>query len=171
MSTPDAWEAVHQTLHRLERRWLPPFPPDADVFYAYDPLPVAEFFPTVEVASALTSGRRFLDVGCGIGTKLALMHVLEWEVAGIDRHLPYLEIARDLVPEATLTHADLRDVESFDADLVFMYRPGVSDETAVALELHVAQRVSAGTLLFLPTRTLPEGVTAERLDSHLWRVT
>lgn len=168
--TPDAWEAVHQTLFRLEQRWLPPYPPEADVFFAYDPLPVADFFPTIEVASSATSGRRFLDVGCGIGTKLALMHVLGWQVAGIDRHLPYLEVAHDLVPEATLTHADLRDVEMFDADLVYMYRPGVTEDTAAALERHVAQRVVPGTLLFLPTRRLPAGIDAESLGAHLWQV-
>lgn len=167
--TVDAWEAVHQTLFRLEQRWLPPTP-DADVFFAYDPLPVAMFFPTIEVAAKETAGRRFLDVGCGIGTKLALMHVLGWQVAGIERHEPYAATARELVPEAAVTTTDLRDVELFDADLVYMYRPGVSDEMASTLECHVAERVRPGTLLFLPTRPLPSGIAAERLREHLWRV-
>lgn len=167
---PDAWEAVHQTLHRLEKRWLPPIP-DAHVFFAYDPLPIREFFPQIEVATAATTGRRFLDVGCGIGTKLALMHVLGWQVAGIDRHEPYIAVARELVPEATLTQADLRDVDCFDADLVYMYRPGVSEQMASALERHVIERMRPGSLLFLPTRlSLPVGVDVEELAVSLWRL-
>ncbi len=126
------------------------------MFFAYDPLPVAIFLPGIRAASAMTAGRRFLDVGCGIGTKLALMAGLGWEVAGIDRHPPYIESALDLCPEAELTVADLRDTETFDADLVYMYRPGVSDETASALEAHVEARVRPGTVLFFPTRRSPE---------------
>lgn len=164
---PDAWEAVHQTLHRLEQRWALPVP-DASEFFAYDPLPVAEFFPTIKVASDATEGRRFLDVGCGIGTKLSLMHVLGWQVAGIDRQAHYIAAAHELVPEATLTLADIRDVKGFEADLVFMYRPGVSEKTASALERHVVERMTPGSLLFLPLREIP--VEAERLAPYLWRL-
>lgn len=144
-------EAVHQTLFRLEQRWLPPTP-DAHVHFAYDPLPVALFFPGIRQASELTEGRRFLDVGCGIGTKLALMYVMGWRVTGIDRHEPYAKIARELVPEANVMVADAFDVASFDADLVYMYRPMVSDADEERLEAHVMRHASPGTVCFFPTR-------------------
>lgn len=160
-------EAIHQTLHRLEQRWVFPLP-DSNLFYAYSALPVAEFLPTVQEVSALTEGRRFMDIGCGIGTKLALMHVMGWRVAGLDRHGPYIESARELVPEADVIHADLREIDRFDADLVYMYRPGVSDELEEELERHVVERMTVGSLFFLPDRELDaiDGMT--KISRWLW---
>lgn len=144
--------AITCTLFRLEQPILPSTP-DASVYFAYDPLPIADFFSGVQIAVPFTRGRRFLDIGCGIGTKLMLMHYLGWEVAGIDRHEPYVKAARKLIPEASLTCADLRDVGSFTADFVYMYRPGVSDALEDALERHVISCLTPGTVLYLPLRT------------------
>ncbi len=132
---------------------MPPLP-DASVFFGYDPLPVALFLDGLLSAETYVAGRRFLDVGCGIGTKLVLMSAYGWNVAGIDRYEPYLEVAAELCPEADLRLADLRDVESFDADLVYMYRPGVSEQHAREFETHVIERLTSGTVLFLPTRDI-----------------
>lgn len=160
-------EALHQTFHRLESRWVPPVPP-VDHWFAYDPLPLALFLPGIASATAHQTGRRFLDVGCGIGTKLALMHALGWEVAGVDRHEPYLAAAAEMVPEADLRLADLFDLDGFDADLVYMYRPAVSDRLAEEAERHVIAGMSPGSLLFLPTRTPP--VDLEPIGQQLWVV-
>lgn len=148
-------EALHQTLHRLERRWVLPIP-NADIWFAYDPLPLALFLPGIRVAAALTSGPRFLDIGCGIGTKLALMHVLGWQTAGIDRCEHYAAAARELVPEAEVRTVNAFDIDCFDADLVYMYRPAVSDELESKLEEHVLERVAPGTVCFFPLRHVPE---------------
>lgn len=148
-------EAIHGLLHRLERRWSLPIP-DASVWHAYDPLPFCHFLDRVREAERLTTGRRFLDIGCGIGSKLALMSALGWETHGIDRHLPYVEAARELVPEAKVEHADAFDVGAFDADLVYMYRPAVSDELEDRLEQHVLERVVPGAVMFWPLRHDPE---------------
>jgi 2-polyprenyl-3-methyl-5-hydroxy-6-metoxy-1,4-benzoquinol methylase len=152
---PNELEAIHQTLHRLEQRWVLPIP-DAHTWFAYHPLPIAMFLPGIRQASELTDGRRFLDIGCGIGTKLALMHTLGWEVAGIDRTEHYLDAARELIPEATLTHADALALNSFNADLVYMYRPAVSDKLETELERHVLAHVKPGTVCFFPTRRQPD---------------
>jgi SAM-dependent methyltransferase len=149
-------EAVHQTMWRLERRWDPLPIPNAHVHHAYDPLPLALFLPGIRRASEFTSGRRFLDVGCGIGSKLVLMHYLGWETAGIDRHEPYLDAARELVPEADLTLADAFDLDSFETDVLYMYRPMVSDADEDRLEAHVLSRLRPGTVCFLPVRRDPE---------------
>lgn len=144
--------ALNQTMHQLERRWnLIPIP-DNSVYHAHDPLPLQAFFPAVRAAEKLTEGRRFLDLGCGMGTKLALMSCLGWQVAGIDKHLPYVEAARDLLPGVTVTHSDILEVDRIDADFVYMYRPGVSDETEEELERHIVPLLAEGTVLYLPYR-------------------
>ena len=136
------------------------------MWFGYDPLPVAIFLPGIAAAEAHTTGRRFLDVGCGIGTKMALMHALGWDVSGIDRHRTYLDAAAELVPEATLACADLFDAEAFDADLVYMYRPAVTEQLAERTERHVIERMPSGALLFLPTRTPPVPLT--QVAAEVW---
>jgi SAM-dependent methyltransferase len=124
----------------------------------------------MEVAAAHTEGRRFYEVGCGIGTKLALMYVLGWQVTGLERYEPYLEAARDLVPEARLIRADMRDVERFDADVVFMYRPAIDDATEEIMEKHLTDSVASGTILLVPPETpFFWSLGLERLGPHLWR--
>ncbi len=158
-------EAIHSLLHRLETRWHDSF--DSGPYHAWNPLPFWDFLDGVRAAEPYAHGRRFLDVGCGIGTKLALMHELGWDVSGIDRHEPYVEAARELMHERprSVTHGDAFDFEVFDADLVYMYRPMKSEDDTDALEQHVARRLPAGAVLFLPTRDVrPLGlrvITAE----------
>jgi SAM-dependent methyltransferase len=149
-------EALHGLIHRLERRWnLLPIP-DRRFHHAYDPLPFWHFLAGVQAAARLVRGRRFLDVGCGIGSKLALMHHLGWTAAGIDRHRPYIDAAAELVPEASLAHGDAFDIPHFDTDLVYMYRPMISDEQEDALETHILAHVDPGTVMFWPLRHDPE---------------
>ena len=143
-------------MHRLEQRWNVLPIPDADVWHAYDPLPPALFLPGLRQAAELTQGRRFLDVGCGIGRNMALAWSLGWQVAGIERHGPYAEAARELLPEADVYCEDAFDVDSFDADLVYMYRPARADAAEEWLEAHVLACLRPGTVCFFPTRRDPE---------------
>ncbi len=149
-------EAIHSVFHRLETRWHEPAHDDAR--HTWDPLPFWLFLDGVRTAEPQVRGRRFLDVGCGIGTKLAIMHELGWEVAGIERHGPYVKDAQELMHERpnSITHADAFDVPVFDADLVYMYRPMKSDDDEDLLEQHVLARVAPGTVMFFPTRRTPE---------------
>ena len=151
----DEREALLGLLTRLERRWVLPIP-DGDVWHAYDPLPFWHFLDGIRQASAMTDCRVFLDLGCGIGSKLALMHHLGWAVHGVDHHRPYVQAARELVPEAAVEHADIRDLDRLDADLVYMYRPARSDQLETELEQHVLERVAPGTVMFWPLRHHPE---------------
>lgn len=148
-------EAVHQTFHRLETRWHLPIPP-VNGWHVYDPLPIAMFVEGIRVAISHTKGLRFADLGCGIGTKLAFMHALGFEVFGVDHVHHYIEAARELIPQAHLTEGDIRDYNP-DADIVFMYRPARSDDLEEEMEQTVAARMRPGSVLYLPVRPLPDG--------------
>ncbi len=68
---------------------------------------------------AIRPGTRLLDVGCGAGRLLELAARRGAEVSGIDASGPYVDIARDRVPEADLAVGDLGSLpfedDSFDA--------------------------------------------------------
>lgn len=148
----DMLEAIYQATRRLEQAWLPTIP-SAHEFFAYEPLPWGQFIDLIEQASGLTEGRRFLDVGCGIGTKLIVMHYLGWEVAGVERHPPYAHAARLLVPEAEeVTPRDVFDIDRFDADVVYSYRLAVNDDRQAEVEAHLSAHMTPGSVLVLPNR-------------------
>jgi hypothetical protein len=148
-------EAVWALIHRLEQRWNRPIPASPR-WHAYDPLPFWEFLAGVAAASALTAGRRFLDLGCGIGSKLAIMHALGWRTRGVDHYRPYDDAARDLIPEAVVAHLDIFKLDDLDADLVYMYRPAKPDTLQALLEAHVLRVAQPGTVMFWPLRHDPE---------------
>jgi len=148
-------EAVHCVMHRLEQRWNVLPIPNGEVWHPYDPLPPAMFLALLAQAADLTEGRRFLDLGSGIGRNLALAYHLGWEVAGVEQHEPYFDACREMLPEATLTLADICDLDDFDADVVYMYRPAVEEAHEEAVEAHVAGRLAPGTVLLLPVRPDP----------------
>ncbi len=54
-------------------------------------------------------GGRLLDVGCGLGTFLHYMSDDNWELYGVDLSEKALEVARRVVPEATLTISAFED--------------------------------------------------------------
>jgi len=149
-------EALHSTFHRLEQRWNTTPIPDQTVSHAWDALPFWFFLDGLRQAAELTEGRRFMDVGCGIGTKLAIAHHLGWQVSGIEKHEPYARAARDLIPEASVQVVDAFDCETFDADVVYMYRPMRSDHDQERLETHVLAHSRPGTVMFWPVRHNPE---------------
>jgi SAM-dependent methyltransferase len=161
-------DAIHLVDRKLEERWTPPADPGHS-FFDYSPLPLREFKDGIDTARNNTNGNRYLEVGCGIGTKLALMHHLGWEVTGIDIYQPYLDVARELCPEAKLICADMRDIQFFDADVVFMYRPGFTQEMEWALELWLADNIALGTILFLvPETEAFWRLGLEHIGPHLW---
>jgi SAM-dependent methyltransferase len=147
-------KAVQKLIERLELNWLPDDLPDTDVFHSYIPLPVSAFLQGYEAIEPSVPGRRFLDVGCGIGTKLLLMHLLGWEVAGIELYEPYARAARELIPEASITVADVFDLLTpatfADADVVYMYRPCRFRDRELALERQVLGLLRPGAVLWLP---------------------
>lgn len=165
---PAELEALHSTTFRLEQAWLPVAPPN-HTWHAYDPLPWAEFLSGIRTAIAAADARTFLDIGCGIGTKLAYMYALGFAVRGVDHHQPYLDAARKMIHEAELEHADVRELDAIDEAIVYMYRPAVADELEDELEAHVARVLRDGAVLFLPARPDAKPPGMRQLAGCVWK--
>lgn len=71
-----------------------------------------------DLASRLPAGARVLDLGCGNGTKTAVL-ADRFEVTGVDVSERQLALARAAVPDARFVHTDFTELdfpaESFDA--------------------------------------------------------
>jgi len=64
------------------------------------------------VLEGLPPQARVLDLGCGTGNPIA-RHIIDcgFRVVGVDQSTKLLEIARTVIPEAELIHADMVDIE------------------------------------------------------------
>jgi SAM-dependent methyltransferase len=67
------------------------------------------FYEAVLDATGVTAGTRLLDVGCGGGFALLLAAGRGAVVSGLDAAAPLLDIARERVPGASFTTADLEE--------------------------------------------------------------
>lgn len=65
-----------------------------------------------KVLEGLPPGAKVLDLGCGTGNVIA-KHIAErgFQVVGVDQSAELLKIAKTIVPEAELIHADMIEIE------------------------------------------------------------
>lgn len=65
-----------------------------------------------KILEGLPSQAKVLDLGCGTGNPIA-KHIVErgFRVVGIDQSEKLLEIAKTIVPEAELLHADMIEIQ------------------------------------------------------------
>jgi trans-aconitate methyltransferase len=135
-------------LESAEHAWLPTELPPHSEFYSYISFDNAVFVRTLELVRDLTEGRQFVDVGCGIGTKLVLAHVMGFAVTGIECREQYAATAHWVCPDAKIENADARGYWPYDAfDVVYMYRPIQSGEGQAALDAWIYERARPGALL------------------------
>lgn len=103
-----------------------------------------------------SEGRRFLDVGCGSGTKLLTAAPCFDSVAGIELDPGYAARARQLIGRAPVGNvsveiADARDFGAYDAyDVIHLFRPLRQPQALAALEDRIVARARPGCLLIAP---------------------
>ncbi len=143
--------AVDQVLQRLETIIAPRFVSDT----AYDlvSLPMPDFCRGMEEIG-IAGPRRFLEVGCGIGSKLAAAFFLGWgDLTGVELRPEYADLARKVCPEAEIICADAFDFDGYgDFDVIYQYRPFIEDMDQDRLETHILARAKPGTVMFWPQR-------------------
>jgi SAM-dependent methyltransferase len=175
------WGALGRLVERLEKVMTPAVELDAneaDDYFAYVPYPLGLFLEGLHTAGHYLAATdrwpahsQFLDVGCGIGTKMALASFLGWRVKGIELHEEYLKVCRRLVPSAPLIQAnafDLTDAYAY-ADLVYSYRLCQDEDEQMRLARHLTKHMAPGALLFLVGCPDPDWL-GKPLGPGLWRV-
>jgi trans-aconitate methyltransferase len=155
--------AVDQTVQRLEAALFVPHGDDSG--FDLHSLPLAEFLAGMAVAGEPGT---FIDLGCGIGTKLAIAHWLGWDVTGVERHSDYAAVARKVVPEAKVYVGDAWTFEGLAAfDIVYSYRLMVDLARQDELNSSIVAQMRPGTLFFCAGSD-PHGLI--EVGAGVWRV-
>lgn len=116
--------AMSVMIDRLERAWYPNEVQDISESWDYQAWPVDEFMAGLELCASITSGRDFLDVGSGIGTKLALAASCGWRVKGVEFRPQYAAMTSYICPEARVYGSDARTFGWYgDYDVIYAYLP------------------------------------------------
>jgi SAM-dependent methyltransferase len=132
-----------------------------DHAFGFRPYPLGAFGAMLDVAVAEWKDQhgpakaRFLEVGCGPGTKLVLAdEVFHLFAYGFDVSPKYVQAASDLVGARDGTAGIWRqDARSFDKwrnyDIIFLNRPLRDYQDELRLELEVFGQMGVGSILIL----------------------
>lgn len=170
------WGALARLVERFEKVITPPLADAGDDYYAWHPYPVGLFLEGVHwahrrlaYAERWDPGCIFIDVGCGIGTKMALASYMGWRVKGVELHPEYVEQARRLLPVAPIAVTNALEWTDYDAELVYSYRLCTDGDDQLALATHIAKHMRPGSLLFLPNSPVPYWL-GDPLAPSIWEI-
>lgn len=149
---------MHVALHNIECSHLPPEPddPDEEDRHRWVPFPCGSFVDACLEAFYLTGGvvksKKFLDIGCGIGTKVMLADVL-FDASGFELNEEYLKVAK-LIGCRDVWQGDALEFEKYgDYDILYFYCPFRDDMLQVKFERHVYKHMRKGAIL-IPMHTM-----------------
>lgn len=138
-----------RTVDKLEREWMGKVPAAGDATHTpWMPFPRHEFVAMLADAVAdADGGDRFLEIGCGPGTKMMLADsIFDLNVQGVERVPEYVAQARQM---GLLVHeADAADWKGYgEYDIVWFNRPFRDREAQAALEALVWDELRTGAVV------------------------
>lgn len=116
----------------------------------------------------ISAGATVFDVGCGAGAFLYELHSMGCEVGGIDQSEALVEIAREVMPDASFIVGDASElpleppVDLVASASVFLYFPSL-DFARDVLERMVGKARRAVLIVDLPDAARRERALAERI--------
>lgn len=129
--------------------------------FSYIPLSMEEFTRQITVVEGLLDSghdRTFIDVGCGIGTKMIAANILlHCRVFGIEKDPKYVEAARKLLGTdgnyrfgsipGTVIHSDALEHSYEPYDVIYFYCPLFDDKLQVKLEQRIITTAKKGAFV------------------------
>jgi len=111
---------------------------------------------------------KFLEVGCGIGTKCEIARLIGMEATGIDILPEYINIAQQIYPDCAFLHANAFEYDYNRFDAVYYHVPFFNDDLVQQLEDRVLSQLPIGAVLIVTrisealARLLEENVATQR---------
>lgn len=157
---------------QLERLGQPPYA--SRELHGYVSLPLERWCFSMDIArdhliftqpGGWSGNETYLELGCGLGTKMRLAQLLGWQVAGIELHEPLADHCRGL--GLACESADAREFEEYRFfDLVYWYRLCTDLQAERELLAYVSGLMRPGALLFHAGDPPPVGL--EHLGGEVW---
>ena len=161
--------ALHELIIRLEAHIAPPGAGN-DAWYDWLSLPLTTYFQGMRAVRAYCGpGRhRYLEVGSGIGTKLALAHALGYHATGIEHHAAYVDVSRRLVPHCPVIEGDATHQHGAysSADIIYNYSIAIDPQRHQQVNEHIVANMRSGALYFTARRPFPDHLTP--IADNVW---
>ena len=146
---------------------LAPDDGDPDRYY-WAPLPLVDFFAGMAICAEHATGKRFLEIGSGIGTKLFVASAMGWDVRGVEVRANYATVSRNIFPQLPVYKSAAETYVGYDrVDVVYCYRPLKDAEAQARLNRLIADRMRPGALLFSAGGPYPDWL--EHISGEVWR--
>ena len=158
---------LDQLTHALERALTQGIKPKKQC-YPYIPFSNGQFVRIVDEAMAIYKNiadrkshqrPRFLDAGCGIGSKVRLAASRGFHSDGVEILKKYCDIARKVCDRvcdsSSIIHSDLREFNGFgNYDVIYTYSPMLSSASNKAWQMRMAEQAKERAL-FLNCTAMP----------------
>lgn len=141
-------KSVLQVCASLDLEWLSHRPGFNQDRLPWMPFQGADFLALLSEAVVEANGPLFLDVGCGIGTKVRLAEVIfSLESYGVEIDERMVEASRSLVP-GKVDPTDALNYSGYDKfDIIWMYRPFRNPALQRELEELIFATAKPGTVV------------------------
>lgn len=146
-----------------------------DGYIRYTPYKHSYFERELKLAILHTDGKKFLEVGCGIGDKCVIAKdIFNLDVKGIelDKHL--CDIARRLmIMSETGQNNYIYNISALDFtdynlyDIIYIYKP-VSGERQLKLETMIKDNMKSGAVLIAPLLEYKPDKRFKQLSENVW---
>lgn len=154
--------------------------------YTYIPFPLPRFVAQLQKARTLLNpakrpleGFAFLDVGCGIGTKVAVAHSMDFDAYGIEIQRKYAQVARRLTDfnrmafttyKLTNSRQRKKRIHIGDAlrhdysryDVIYFYCPNCDRKLQIKLERRIIKTAKVGAIILANMQQLPPETWVEK---------
>jgi len=133
-------------IQQMEQEWNETTP-KLENAYGFQPFRMHDFRVMLMIAASNTKGRKFLDAGCGIGSKVwVAQNEFGLDAYGIDIVDEYLSQAHSIGVRAGF--ADIRDYQAFgEYDIIYYYGPFREYGEQAAFETRLHAEMKPGALL------------------------
>jgi SAM-dependent methyltransferase len=154
-------------LARLEDEWLGRNVTVPEGFFGWEPYPLDRVAELLDAVTPRVPNRRFLDAGCGVGTKCALAAARGFKPHGIEWIPQYAAQARQL--GVRVYEQDMREFTRWRRfGLVYLNHPCTSLDAERELEAGIAAAMAPGAVLIKVWDSLgaPPGAWETLLEVH-----
>lgn len=153
--------------------------------FTYIPFCLDRFETQLKIVSGMLSASRvtdfrFVDVGCGIGTKVLVARESGFDAYGIEKSLRYVKVAKKLLEgyenknwypkkKDRIILGDALRADYRLYDVIYFYRPFINHEKQTALEKRIVAHAKEGAIVMANYKLVGEDFWSHKPMQRVWQ--